>query len=105
MLLKHLFSVASYNHEVLHAFTMTVNSHSWTLFLNNTRKCARALAHHNLVVLNARTVDYDDTLNPDVAVEFSTAAMRFGHTQIPNLLPYTDFKYDTCATRRLENVR
>ena len=48
---------------------------------------------------------YDPTLNPDVTNEFTTAAFRFGHTMIPDILPYRDFAFDQNGDFPLENVR
>ena len=47
---------------------------------------------------------YNAALNPDMANEVATAAFRFGHTPIPDILPFEDRGFTVRQDRELPDV-
>ena len=47
---------------------------------------------------------YNPRICPDVANEVATAAFRFGHTFIPDILQFTDRTFQTTKERELPDV-
>ena len=56
-------------------------------------------------LLGADQGGYDPTINPDIANEFATAAFRFGHTEIPEKLPFSERNYHNLREVPLNTVR
>ncbi|CAC5420742.1 PXDN [Mytilus coruscus] len=58
----------------------------------------QTIAEYNLQLLTSgNSLDYDDTINPGIRVGFATAALRFGHSQIPNKIAYLGENYATTS--------
>ena len=47
---------------------------------------------------------YAQNLSPDCANEFSAAVMRFGHTEIPDTMPFVNSAFRNDRNTRLEDV-
>ena len=48
---------------------------------------------------------YDSTINVGVINAFASAAFRFGHTEIPEHLPFRNYGQDSTVTLGVETVR
>ena len=58
----------------------------------------------NQYQLSSEQCTYDSSIDPTVATEVSTAAFRFGHSQIPDLFTFTDKTFNISEQRELKNV-
>ncbi|XP_052093425.1 peroxidase-like [Mytilus californianus] len=80
--------------KIVNALIQHITYNEWLENVFNDQ----TIADYNLQLLTSgNSLDYDDTINPGIRVGFATAALRFGHSQIPNKIAYMGENYATTS--------
>ncbi|XP_076090755.1 salivary peroxidase/catechol oxidase-like isoform X1 [Mytilus galloprovincialis] len=71
--------------KIVNALIQHITYNEWLQNVFNDQ----TITEYNLQLLTSgNSLDYDDTINPGIRVGFATAALRFGHSMIPNKIAY-----------------